>query len=88
MSASTVVMSQAAASMLTRAYGVDSTRLEIVPHGVPDLPLVDPETMKPRLELEGRLVILSFGLLGPGKGYEAAIAAMPTIVAATRRRCT
>jgi glycosyltransferase involved in cell wall biosynthesis len=82
MSASTVVMSQAAASMLTRAYGVDESRLEIVPHGVPDLPLVDPSTMKPRLGLEGRMVILSFGLLGPGKGYESAIAAMPAVVAA------
>ena len=82
MSASTVVMSQAASSMLTRAYGVDETRLEIVPHGVPDLPLVDPETMKPRLGLEGRMVILSFGLLGPGKGYESAIAAMPAVIAA------
>ncbi len=82
MSASTVVMSQAAASMLTRAYGVDESRLEIVPHGVPNLPLVDPDTMKPRLGLEGRMVILSFGLLGPGKGYESAIAAMPAVVAA------
>ena len=68
--------------MLTRAYGVDERRLEIIPHGVPNLPLVDPDTIKPRLGLEGRKVILSFGLLGPGKGYESAIAAMPAVVAA------
>ena len=49
---------------------------------MPDLPLVDPDTVKPHLGLEGRLVILSFGLLGPGKGYESAIAAMPAVVAA------
>jgi glycosyltransferase involved in cell wall biosynthesis len=82
MSASTVVMSRAAASLLTHAYDVEPDRLEIVPHGVPHLPLVDPETIKPRLGLEDRLVILSFGLLGPGKGYESAIAAMPAVVKA------
>jgi glycosyltransferase involved in cell wall biosynthesis len=43
---------------------------------------VDPDTIKPRLGLEGRQVILSFGLLRPEKGYEAAIDAMPAIVAA------
>jgi glycosyltransferase involved in cell wall biosynthesis len=81
-SAATVVMSQAAASLLTRAYSVDPARLDIVPHGVPNLPLVDPDSVKPRLGLEGRTVILSFGLLGPGKGYESAIAAMPDVVKA------
>ena len=82
LSATTVVMSRAAASLLVRSYGVDEHRLEIVPHGVPNLPLVDPDRIKPRLELEGRGVILSFGLLGPGKGYESAIAAMPAVVEA------
>ena len=82
LSTSTVVMSQAAASMLVNEYGVDERNLEIVPHGVPNLPLVDPDTVKPRLGLDDRLVILSFGLLGPGKGYESAIAAMPAVVAA------
>jgi glycosyltransferase involved in cell wall biosynthesis len=78
----TVVMSVAAASLLEEAYGVDPTRIDVIPHGVPDLPLVDPDTLKPALGLEGRQVILSFGLLGPGKGYEHAIAAMPAVVAA------
>ncbi len=81
-SAATVVMSQAAASLLSRSYGVDPTRLDIVAHGVPDLPLVAPDTVKPRLGLQGRTVILSFGLLGPGKGYESAIEAMPAVVKA------
>jgi glycosyltransferase involved in cell wall biosynthesis len=81
-SAATVVMSQASASLLTRAYDVDSSRLEVVPHGVPDLRLVSPDAIKPGLGLAGRTVILSFGLLGPGKGYETAIAAMPAVVKA------
>ncbi len=80
-SAASVVMSTAAASLLTRAYNVDPARLEIVPHGVPPLPLVAPDLVKPRLGLDRDPVILSFGLLGPGKGYESAIEAMPAVVA-------
>ncbi len=78
----TVVMSRAASSLLSEAYGVDPSRIDVIPHGVPDLPLVDPESIKPTLDLAGRSVILSFGLLGPGKGYELAIAAMPAVVKA------
>ena len=86
-SAATVVMSRAAASLLTHAYDIEPTRLEIVAHALPDLPLVAPDTMKPRLGLQGRTVILSFGLLGPGKGYESAIAAMPAVVKAVPDAC-
>ena len=77
-----VVMSHAAATLLARVYGVSPTRISVIPHGVPDLPRVDPELVKPRLGLAGRAVILSFGLIGPGKGYELAIAALPEMVAA------
>jgi glycosyltransferase involved in cell wall biosynthesis len=49
---------------------------------VPDLPLVDSVEVKPRLGVEGRDVILSFGLLGPGKGFELALDALPAVVAA------
>jgi len=80
--AATVVMSRAAAALLTRAYGIDPSRVDVIPHGVHDLPLVNPETMKPGLGLGGNAVILSFGLLGHGKGYEVAIEAMPAVVAA------
>jgi glycosyltransferase involved in cell wall biosynthesis len=78
----TVVMSRSAASLLSEAYGVDPTCIEVIPHGVPDLPLVDPETIKSALNLEGREVILSFGLMGPGKGLELAIDAMASVVTA------
>ena len=77
----TVVMSQAAADLLSTAYGVDAGRVHIIPHGVPNLPLVDPESVKSELGVIGRDVILSFGLLGPGKGLELAIAALPQIAA-------
>ena len=77
-----VVMSQAASDLLTGVYGVDAKRIDIVPHGVADLPLIAPDTVKPRLGLQGKAVILSFGLLAPGKGLESVIEAMPAIVAA------
>jgi len=85
LTAATVVMSNSAADLLTRSYGVDPSHVEVIPHGVLDLPYVDPDTVKPQLGLEGRTIILSFGLLGPGKGYESAIAAMPAVVAAHPR---
>jgi glycosyltransferase involved in cell wall biosynthesis len=78
----TVVMSKSAAKLLTRAYGVPARRVEIIPHGVPDLPLADPVAIKSGLGLDGRQVILSFGLIGPDKGYELAIDALPSVAAA------
>jgi glycosyltransferase involved in cell wall biosynthesis len=79
--AATVVMSRAAAALLTHEYGVDPSRIDVIGHGVPDLPLVPSHTVKPTLGMAGRKVILSFGLLGPGKGYELALEAMPAVVA-------
>jgi glycosyltransferase involved in cell wall biosynthesis len=82
-----IVMSNSAASMLSRVYGVDAARLDIVPHGVPQLPLVAADTIKPRVGLQGRSVILSFGLIGPGKGCEAVIEAMPAVAEAVPSAC-
>jgi glycosyltransferase involved in cell wall biosynthesis len=83
----TVVMSSSAAARLETTYGVDPARLDIIPHGVPELPLVDAETVKAGLGVDGRDVILSFGLLGPGKGYELALEALPTVIAAHPTAC-
>lgn len=77
-----VVMSRSAADLLIREYDVDARRLQVIPHGVPDVPLVDSATVKPSLGVAGRDVILSFGLLGPGKGYELAVEALPAVAAA------
>jgi glycosyltransferase involved in cell wall biosynthesis len=77
-----VVMSSSAADLLHTAYGVRPDRVHVIPHGVPNLPLVDSTLVKPALGLGNRKVILSFGLLGPGKGYELAIDALPAVVAA------
>lgn len=83
----TVVMSRAAAHVLAGTYGVAARTLDVIPHGVPNLPLVQPETIKPTLELAGREVILSFGLIGPGKGIELVLDALPAVVAARPTAC-
>jgi len=81
-SAATVVMSQVAAGLLAKAYGIGAGRVDVISHGVPDLPLVEPAAAKASLGLGEAPILLSFGLLGPGKGFELAIAAMPAVVAA------
>jgi glycosyltransferase involved in cell wall biosynthesis len=87
LSAATVVMSRSAAHVLAATYDVPSHKVEVIPHGVPNLPLVDAAAIKPALDLAGREVILSFGLLGPGKGYELVIDALPAVVAARPTVC-
>jgi glycosyltransferase involved in cell wall biosynthesis len=83
----TVVMSRSAATLLRSVYGASSDRLHVIPHGVPNLPLVESGTVKDSVGMAGRDVILSFGLLGPGKGYELTLDALPAVVAAHPAVC-
>jgi glycosyltransferase involved in cell wall biosynthesis len=83
----TIVMSRAAAALLTSAYGIRPDRIEIIGHGVPNLPLVASEATKAGLDLAGRDVILSIGLLGPAKGLELALDALPAVVAKHPAAC-
>ena len=74
-----VVMSSTARRILEERYHVARAMIEVIPHGVPEMPFVATGAAKARLGLAGREVILSFGLLGPGKGYESVIEAMATV---------
>lgn len=76
-----IVMADKGREILLRHYGVEETRISLIPHGVPDRPYVDPNTLKGAFGLEGRKVLLTFGLLAPDKGIEHMIRAMPAIVA-------
>jgi glycosyltransferase involved in cell wall biosynthesis len=80
--AATVVMSHSAAALLAIKYGIDPGRVTVIPHGVPGLPVSSPAAIKLRRNFGGGRMILSFGLIGPGKGYETAIGAMPAVVEA------
>jgi glycosyltransferase involved in cell wall biosynthesis len=74
-----VVMSETAKRFLKEAYGVTEQSIEIIPHGVPDIPFVDPNYYKDQFGLEGKKVILTFGLLSKDKGIEHMLAALPRI---------
>ncbi len=80
--ARTVVMSQVAADLLRASYGVEQKKVRIIPHGIPDLPPRDPARSKARFGVSGRRVLLTFGLLGPNKGIETVLRALPAVVAA------
>jgi glycosyltransferase involved in cell wall biosynthesis len=81
-SAGIVVMTKLAARLLADGYGVAGPRVRVVPHGVPVVPFERDETQKVRLELAGRRVLCTFGLINRGKGLETMIHAMPRIAAA------
>jgi len=76
-----VVMAHKGAEILRDTYGVPDAKVDLIPHGIPDLPFIDSSFYKAQLGVEGRMVLLTFGLLGPGKGIENVIEALPEIVA-------
>jgi len=76
-----MVMSCEARTILCRNYAVPAEVIEVIPHGAPDRPFGREAGFKRRLGLEGRNVLMTFGLLGPGKGLERVIEALPAIVA-------
>jgi glycosyltransferase involved in cell wall biosynthesis len=75
-----IVMSQLSAQLLQEIFKVPGSKIDIVPHGVPDLPFLDPNFYKDRFGVEGKAVLLTFGLLSPNKGIENVIQAMPQIL--------
>ncbi len=77
-----IVMADHAAQLLHQVYGIDRDRISLVPHGAPDRPLLSNAVIKQRLGLPEGPMLMSFGLLSPGKGYEVAIRALPRLVAA------
>ena len=77
-----VVMSQVAADLLARRYELQGARVEIIPHGIPDMSPRDQEGLKARFGVAGQRMLLTFGLLGPNKGVETVIRALPALVAA------
>ncbi|MCZ7556067.1 MAG: glycosyltransferase family 4 protein [Bacteroidia bacterium] len=75
-----VVMSERGSVFLQEIYQVASEKIDIIPHGIPDVPFVDPSFNKDLFGVEGKIVLLSFGLLSANKGIETVISALPAIV--------
>jgi glycosyltransferase involved in cell wall biosynthesis len=76
-----VVLCETARGILSEIYGIDPGKIVSIPHGIPDLPFSDPTVSKGQLGLERRTVLMTFGLLSPGKAIDVAIRALPAIVA-------
>ncbi|MEA2338777.1 MAG: hypothetical protein QOE82_2784 [Thermoanaerobaculia bacterium] len=72
-----VVMTDSSAEILREVHGVSPQKIDMIPHGIPSVPF---SGSKDRLGVEGRPLILTFGLLGPDKGIEYVIDALPTIL--------
>lgn len=74
------VMSERGIEFLERIYEVPTDKIDFIPHGIPDVPFTDSSFHKDLFEVEGKIVLLSFGLLSESKGIEDVISALPVIV--------
>lgn len=81
-SAKIIVMAEKGRELLQSVHDVPARKIEVIPHGIPDFPLLDSASGKNKHGLEGKTVLLTFGLLSPNKGIETVIDAMPRIIEA------
>lgn len=81
LSARVVVMTEKGRELLIGTYGAADDKIEVIPHGIPDVAFVEPDDAKRRLGFASKTVILTFGLLSPNKGIEVMIDAMPAVLA-------
>jgi len=77
-----ITMNERGVTMLEDIYRVKRKKIQLVPHGIPDLPFVDNNYYKHKFGMEGRRTILTFGLLSKNKGIEVMLKAMPAIIEA------
>jgi len=75
-----VVMAEKGRELLRTVCHVPAEKIEVMPHGIPDVAFVEPDHAKARFGFMGKAVILTFGLLSPNKGIEVMIEAMPSIL--------
>ena len=79
LSARVVVMTERAGAFLRDIYAVPAAKIDVIAHGIPDIPFVDPDPYKDQFGVGGRPVALTFGLLSPNKGIEHMLRAVPEI---------
>jgi len=75
-----VVMTERGRKMLHEIYHAPMAKIDLIAHGIPDVGFVDPTYFKDQFGVEGRMVLLTFGLLSPNKGIEYVLNALPTIL--------
>jgi glycosyltransferase involved in cell wall biosynthesis len=75
-----VVMSRKASEFLKDIYAVPDDKIVFIHHGIPDTPFIDPSFYKDKFGVEGKKVLLTFGLLSPNKGIETVLQALPAVI--------
>ncbi len=76
-----VVMTERGRSILREVYQAPWDQIDLIPHGIPDVPFVAPDHYKDQFGVAGKKVLLTFGLLSPNKGIEHVLNALPDVVA-------
>jgi glycosyltransferase involved in cell wall biosynthesis len=76
-----VVMTERAQTILQEVYQTPLAKIDLIPHGIPDVPFVSPDRYKDQFGVAGKKVLLTFGLLSPNKGIECVLKALPDVVA-------
>jgi len=76
-----VVMTERGQTILQEVYQAPASKIDVIPHGIPDVPFVAPDDYKGQFGVAGKKVLLTFGLLSPNKGIEHVLNALPEIVA-------
>jgi len=76
-----VVMTERGRAILREVYQAPAAKIDLIPHGIPDVPFAAPDCYKGQFGLSGSKVLLTFGLLSPNKGIEHVLNALPEIVA-------
>jgi glycosyltransferase involved in cell wall biosynthesis len=75
-----VVMTERGRELLREVNGAPASKIDLIPHGIPDVPFADPNYFKDEFGVAGKQVLLTFGLLSPNKGIEFALRALPEII--------
>ncbi len=78
-SESIIVIAQAAIPMLKKQK-IPYNKCVVIPHGCPNIDSLNNDSIKETLDLRGRLVASTFGLISSGKGIEYAIQALPEVI--------
>jgi len=76
-----VVMTERGRTILQDVYQAPAAKIDLIPHGIPDVPFVAPDRYKDQFGMGGKMVLLTFGLLSPNKGIEHVLNALPGVVA-------
>lgn len=66
--------------ILEKTYQLDSTKIQCIPHGAPNVPFVNSEILRRRLGLRNRIILSTFGLINKGKGIEYVLRSLPPLI--------